>query len=121
MLELGVNDLLRGAPISATKHNLDLILKKVVKRHPQCKLAIMGMELPELISGSALDGFRQIYRDLSATYNAAYVPFLLDGVAGVRNLNLPDGLHPTAKGYDVIANKVWPTIKLLLDEPETAT
>lgn len=115
VLELGVNDLLRGAPLTATRHNLDLILKKVVKRYPQCKLAIMGMEVPELISVTALDGFRRIYRDLSTTYNAAYVPFFLDGVAGVRNLNLPDGLHPTAKGYEVIANKVWPTLKLLIE------
>jgi len=42
------------------------------------------------------------------------VPFFLEGVAGVKHLNLPDGLHPSARGYEVIADNVWPTIKALL-------
>jgi acyl-CoA thioesterase-1 len=119
VLELGVNDLFRGAPLTATKHNLNLIIRKILKRYSKCKLVIMGMEVPQLVSVAALDGFKQIFKDLSSTYNAAYIPFFLEGVAGVRNLNLPDGLHPTAKGYQVIARNVWPTIKQLIDELES--
>ncbi|HEY0743930.1 MAG TPA: arylesterase [Chryseosolibacter sp.] len=114
VLELGVNDLWRGAPYTATKHNLDLILKKVRERYPTCKLAIMGMEIPDAINFAALNGFRKIYRELAEGHDAAFVPFFLEGVAGVRQLNLPDGVHPSAKGYEVIAEKVWPTIKALL-------
>jgi acyl-CoA thioesterase-1 len=43
-----------------------------------------------------------------------FVPFYLEGVAGQRHLNLPDGLHPSAGGYRVIADKIWPVIKPLL-------
>lgn len=114
VLELGVNDLWRGAPYTATKHNLDLILKKVRERYPDCKLAIMGMEIPDAINVAALNGFRKIYRELAEAHAAAFVPFFLEGVAGIKHLNLPDGLHPSAKGYEVIAEKVWPTIKALL-------
>lgn len=114
VLELGVNDLWRGAPHTATKHNLDLILKKVVKRYPHCKLAVMGMEIPDAIAPLNLSSFRKIYRELAESHSAAFVPFFLEGVAGVKHLNLPDGLHPSAKGYEVIADKVWPTIKALL-------
>ena len=114
VLELGVNDLWRGAPYSVTKHNLDLILKKVKERYPDCKLAIMGMEIPDAINFAPLNDFRKIYRELAEAHAAAFVPFFLDGVAGVKHLNLPDGLHPSAKGYEVIAEKVWPTIKALL-------
>ena len=114
VLELGVNDVWRGAPYTVTKHNLDLILNKVRNRYPNCKLAIMGMEIPEAIAFAPLDGFRKIYRELAEAHAAAFVPFFLEGVAGVHHLNLQDGLHPSAKGYEVIAEKVWPTIKALL-------
>lgn len=114
VLELGVNDLFRGAPHAATKRNLDLILKRVKERYPSCKLAIMGMEIPDVINVAALNGFKNIYRELAEAHAAAFVPFFLEGVAGVSNLNLPDGLHPSARGYEVIAGKVWPTIKALL-------
>jgi acyl-CoA thioesterase I len=114
ILELGINDVWRGAPHTATKHNLDLILKKVIKRFPNCKLAVMGMEIPDTLSPAALNGFRKIYRELAEGHAAALVPFFLEGVAGMKHLNLQDGLHPSAKGYEVIADKVWPTIKALL-------
>ena len=114
VLELGVNDLFRGAPYAATKRNLDLILKKVKERYPNCKLAIMGMEIPAALNFAPLNGFRNIYRELAEAHATAFVPFYLEGVAGLKHLNLPDGLHPSAKGYEVIAEKVWPTIRALL-------
>lgn len=114
VLELGINDLFRGAPHTATKRNLDLILKKIRERYPNCKLAIMGMEIPHAINFAALNGFRNLYRELAEAHAAAFVPFFLEGVAGVKNLNLSDGLHPSAKGYEVIALHIWPTIKALL-------
>lgn len=114
VLELGVNDLWRGAPSTVTKNNLNVILKKVTDRYPDCKLAIMGMEIPDAINFAALNGFRKIYRELAEAHTAAFVPFFLEGVAGVEHLNLPDGVHPSARGYEVIADKVWPTIKALL-------
>jgi acyl-CoA thioesterase I len=121
VLELGVNDLWRGAPYTTTKHNLDLILKKVKERYPDCKLVIMGMEIPDALNFAALNGFRKIYRELAEAHSAAFVPFFLEGVAGVKHLNLPDGLHPSARGYEVIAEKVWPTIKALLASTESAS
>lgn len=114
VLELGVNDLFRGAPHTATKRNLDLILRKVNERYPKCKLVIMGMEIPYAINFAALNGFKNIYRELAEAHATAFVPFFLEGVAGVKGLNLPDGLHPSARGYEVIATNVWPTIKALL-------
>ena len=74
----------------------------------------MGMEIPDAINFAPLNGFRKIYRELAEAHATAFVPFFLEGVAGVKHLNLPDGLHPSAKGYEVIADKVWPTIKALL-------
>jgi len=114
VLELGLNDFLRGLPASATYNNLDKILAKVLKKYPECKLAIMGMEIPEFIAASRIDEFRGIFRKLAETYNASLVPFFLDGVAGRSHLNMKDGIHPSSKGYVVIADNVWPKIKSLL-------
>jgi acyl-CoA thioesterase-1 len=114
VLELGLNDFLRGLPASATYHNLDKILAKVSKKYPECKLAIMGMEIPEFIAASRIDEFRGIFRKLAETYNASLVPFFLDGVAGRSHLNMKDGIHPSSRGYVVIADNVWPKIKSLL-------
>lgn len=114
ILELGVNDFLRGLPASATYNNLDKILAKVSKKYPECKLAIMGMEVPEHSPNLRISEFRGIFRKLAANYNASLVPFFLEGVAGMSQLNFKDGLHPTSKGYVVIADNVWPTIKSLL-------
>jgi acyl-CoA thioesterase I len=114
ILELGINDIIRGILPSSTYKNLDAIITKVKTKYPHCKLAMMGMELPAIISGGRADEFKMIFRTLADRHNMAFVPFFLQGVAGVEGLNLRDGLHPSAKGYQVIADNVWPVLKSLL-------
>lgn len=116
ILELGVNDFMRGLPASATANNLDKIVSRVKKKYPQCKIIIMGMEVPEFMSNTRIAEFRGIFRMLANKYQTALVPFFLEGVAGMSHLNLKDGIHPSSKGYIVIANTIWPTIKSVLTE-----
>jgi acyl-CoA thioesterase-1 len=42
------------------------------------------------------------------------MPFFLDGVGGDSRLNQPDGIHPTAEGYRVIVDRLWPYLRPLL-------
>jgi acyl-CoA thioesterase-1 len=114
ILELGINDMIRRIPPAKIYQNLEAIILKVQAKYPQIKLVLMGMELPAFIPGVATSEFRIIYRKLAETYKMTFVPFYLEGVAGQRHLNLPDGLHPSAGGYRVIADKIWPVIKSLL-------
>lgn len=116
VLELGVNDAIRGLPNSAIFLNLDTILKRVRLKYPSCKLVIMGMELPKFLPSTKIDEFRGIFRKLADSHHAEFVPFFLDGVASVPHLNLRDGLHPNSKGYQIIAENVWPLIKTLAEE-----
>jgi acyl-CoA thioesterase-1 len=74
----------------------------------------MGMQIPDFIPGTFAAEFRSIFRKLADTHHMAFVPFFLEGVAGLRHLNLSDGIHPSEKGYQIIAEKVWPVIKPLL-------
>ncbi len=114
ILELGINDILRGIPPSRTYNNLDSIISKVKTRYPEVKLALMGMEIPAFIPGAFAAEFRSIFRRLADTHDMVLVPFFLEGVAGLAHLNMKDGLHPSASGYRIIADRVWPAIETLL-------
>lgn len=114
ILELGINDILRGIPPSRTFANLDSIVNKVKAKCPDVKLALMGMEIPEFIPGAFAAEFRSIFRRIAEAHDMEFVPFFLEGVAGLTHLNMKDGLHPSAQGYRIIADKVWPVIQKLL-------
>lgn len=114
VLELGANDIFRGVPPSTTFKNLQAIVEKVRTRYPDAKLALMGMQVPAYIQGNVADEFRHIFQKLAGAYQMAFVPFFLEGVLGKPHLNLPDGFHPSAQGYRVIADNVWPVIRKLL-------
>lgn len=114
VLELGINDVMRGIPPHTTEHNLQSIITKVTTKYPQVKIALMGMEIPLLMQAGFAEQFLAIYRRLASVNRTAFVPFFLKDVAGVRRLNLPDRIHPTAEGYRIIADNVWPVLRSLL-------
>ena len=114
VLELGINDIIRGIPPQTTANNLQTIIDRVKQKHPHVKIALMGMEIPAFIPGAFAVEFKAIFRKVADANNIAFLPFYLQGVAGVAHLNLPDRLHPNAEGYKVMAEHVWPVIKGLL-------
>lgn len=114
ILELGINDIRRRISPAKIYQNLDAIVNKVKTKYPDIQLALMGMQIPAIIPGLPVDSFNSIFKKLADTHLMAFVSFYLDGVAGQKHLNIRDGLHPSAEGYKVIAEKIWPVIKPLL-------
>lgn len=114
VLELGANDILRGMSPQITGRNLQAIVDKVNSRYPNCRKLLLGMEIPAWIPGPFASAFRTVFRSVADDNQMALVPFLLDGVAGMPHLNLRDGFHPSAEGYRVIAEKIWPVLRELL-------
>ena len=114
VLELGINDILRGITVADTFNNLQFIIDLVKLKHPNVKMLLLGMELPSFLTGHVLKDFRLVFRQLADKNKMAFVPFLLNGVAGNRLLNLPDGVHPNAKGYEIVAGNVWDVLKKIL-------
>ncbi len=114
VLELGVNDIIRGIPPQTTAKNLQAITDKVKLKYPGIKLVMLGMEIPAFIPHAFAIDFKATFRKLADANQMTFVPFYLDGVAGKAHLNLPDGLHPNAEGYKVMADKIWPVLKELL-------
>ncbi len=114
VLELGGNDGLRGLDINQTKSNLQGIIDKVYSRYPEATLILAGMEVPPNLGVDYRNNFRAMYQDLAQSNDVVFIPFILDGVGGVPELNLSDQIHPNAEGHHIVADLVWETLEPLL-------
>ena len=106
VLALGANDGLRGLDPASMRENLAAILDRVREAAPGARLVVAGMEAPPNMGADYADRFRAVFAGVAEAYDAAFVPFLLDDVAGVPRLNQPDGVHPTPAGQRVMARTV---------------
>ncbi len=104
LVGLGGNDMLRGLAPAATRRNLDAILAELKRRHVPAMLT--GMVASPNMGKDYAAEFNSIYPDLARKYEVALYPFFLDGVIGRRELILSDGIHPNAKGVDMIVKNV---------------
>ena len=114
ILELGANDGLRGLPLESTRENLQGIIDKVKAKNPDIKIVLAGMMVPPNMGEDYSTEFVKIYPDLAKTNDISLIPFLLDGVAGNPDLNLPDGIHPNIEGHQIVAETVWGVLRPLL-------
>lgn len=114
VLALGANDALRGLPVEAAQHNLQAIIERTKKKYPGVQVVLAGMQAPPNLGLDYTSRFRAMFPDLAAVHGAALVPFLLDGVGGIPALNLPDGLHPTPAGHQIVADNVWKVLEPVL-------
>jgi acyl-CoA thioesterase I len=112
ILELGANDMLRGLDPAATRRALDAIVTRLKARGIPVLLA--GMYASRNLGPDYVQRFDAIYRDLAAEHGLVLYPFFLEGVVGQRQLNLPDGLHPTAKGVETIVERILPSVESFL-------
>ncbi len=112
IVELGANDALRGQDLANVRLNLDAIVERFQSAGAQVLVA--GMRLPTNY-GSRYDGeFRRLFDDVAKKRKAALMPFFLDGVGGDPALNQADGIHPTAEGYRIVLDHLWPHLRPLL-------
>ena len=115
VVALGANDGLRGLPTDEMKKNLDAILERATDR--KIPVVLAGMEAPPNNGADYTREFREVYADLAKEYDVRFVPFLLRGVAGEPSLNQGDGIHPNARGAQMVADLVWQELEPLLRRP----
>jgi acyl-CoA thioesterase-1 len=116
ILELGGNDGLRGLPLEQTKKNLQQIIDRVKTKYPEAKIVIAGMMVPPNMGERYGSQFVKIYPELAKENNSPLIPFLLEGVGGNPELNLPDGIHPNIEGHKIVADNVLKVIEPLLEK-----
>ncbi len=106
ILELGANDALRGLPVETTRENLDKMMARLSER--KITVFLMGMLAPPNMGTDYEQTFNTIYPDLANKYEVEFYPFFLDGVAGIPELNISDGIHPNPDGIAVMVEKILP-------------
>ena len=114
VVETGGNDGLRGIDPADVRANIQAIFDRARQQSPPPALVLVGMAPPPNLGSRYADAFRALYPELARKNGAVLVPFLLEGVAGVQRLNLPDGIHPTAEGQRRLADTVWKHLQPLL-------
>jgi acyl-CoA thioesterase I len=112
IVALGANDGLRGQPPDALRDNLIQIIERA--RAGGARVLLAGMRVPPNYGAEYARGFAAVYPAVAQATGAPLAPFLLDGVAGNPRLNQPDGIHPTAEGQRIMADRLWPYLKPLL-------
>jgi acyl-CoA thioesterase I len=112
ILELGANDMLRGLDPTGTRKNIEAIVERLKSRNIPVMLA--GMYASRNLGPEYVQKFDGLYPDIAKKHDLVLYPFFLDGVAGDRSLNLPDGLHPTAKGVEIIVERILPSVESFL-------
>jgi len=114
VLELGGNDALRGVQPEETIKNLGAILTKVKAKYPQAKLVLAGMQAPPNMGQAYTDQFRAMYPKLAKEHGTALIPFFLEGVGGIPELNQGDRIHPNEKGQYLLRENVWEVLGPML-------
>ena len=114
LIELGGNDALRGLDLKQTEENLRAIIQTARERHPQVKIILGGMKAPPNLGADFTARFETLYPRIAKDTGVTLIPFILEGVGGVAELNQADGIHPTAEGQKVIAETVWSFVKPML-------
>lgn len=107
MIETGANDGLRGLDVDSTRANLLAIVRTVKRVLPGAAILLVQMEAPPNLGDDYTRRFRENYAAVAREEGVALVPFLLEGVAGVRRFNQGDGIHPTEEGARRVARNVW--------------
>lgn len=118
ILEFGGNDGLRGLSLTETRANLEQIIRQLQAK--QVAVVLAGMKLPPNYGLDYATRFEALYADLARTYRVTLIPFLLDGVAAKPSLNQADGIHPTAEGYQIVADNVMQRLEPLLRKEQRA-
>jgi acyl-CoA thioesterase-1 len=111
VLELGANDMLRGLDVEALRANLDAIVRRTRTAYPDARFVVVGMRAAPNLGSAYGEAFEAVFPEVARRQGAALIPFLLEGVAGDARLNQADGIHPTAKGHERIAETVWGVLR----------
>jgi acyl-CoA thioesterase I len=121
VIESGANDGLRGIPTSTLQANLESTLDRVRAKRPDALVALVQMEALPNLGPAYASAFHAVYPAVSREKSVPLLPFLLNGVAGRRDLNQGDGVHPNDRGEHIVADNVWRGLRPLLDSAARAS
>lgn len=110
MIETGANDGLRGQDVDSTRATLRAIVRRVKSLQPDATILLAQMESPPNLGERYTAAFRAMFPTVAREEGVILVPFLLDRVAGVPDMNQADGIHPNETGAKIVADNVFRAI-----------
>ena len=108
IVETGANDALRGVDLELTQKNVDEITRRFTESG--AVVVVAGLQIIQNLGQDYTDDFAGIYPAVAKNHNAILIPFVLEGVAANPDLNQADFIHPTAEGYAVMVDHIYPFI-----------
>jgi acyl-CoA thioesterase-1 len=115
VLETGANDGLRGAPVATVRANIQQIVDRIKSSRPDAAILLVQMEALPNLGEKYTSEFRALFPELARRNRLTLLPFLLEGVAGHRELNQPDGIHPNMAGERIVAENMWRALRPVLE------
>jgi acyl-CoA thioesterase-1 len=112
LIEFGGNDGLRGLPLEQTRRNLDQLLTTLAAGH--IKAMLLGITLPPNYGPEYIQSFEKLYRDLATSHRTPFVPMIYKDLVKVPGTIQPDGIHPSAKGSEILARTLLPVLEAQL-------
>jgi acyl-CoA thioesterase-1 len=109
LVELGANDAWRGVNRLRTRQNLFKIVRTF--SDAGARVVVAGTRFAHLQHPALALALERIYEEVAEQTDSDLIPDLMTGVAGVRELNLEDGLHPNAKGQEILADTALPAVQ----------
>jgi acyl-CoA thioesterase I len=116
VVETGANDGLRALDVDATRSNITAIVHRVQRQRPRASVLLVQMEAPPNFGADYTSRFRAMYGEIAAETGAILLPFLLEGVATIPEMNLPDGIHPNPAGAERVAANIWAGLRPIVRE-----
>jgi acyl-CoA thioesterase I len=114
VFETGGNDMLRGTDPETTERNISAFIERVREQRPDATIILAGMMALPNLGAEYIRRFESIYPRIAERHGLTLIPFLLDGVAAERQLNLDDGIHPNPEGQRIVAGTVWEVLEPVL-------
>jgi acyl-CoA thioesterase I len=113
IVEFGGNDGLRGLRVDDTRKNLNTVLSTLQNAHIRVLLA--GITLPPNYGPDYVKAFNDVFRQVDADQHpAAFVPMIYKDLVHIPGTIQEDGIHPTAKGAEILADTLERSLTPLL-------
>jgi acyl-CoA thioesterase I len=95
--------------------NIQQIVDRIKSSRPDAAILLVQMEALPNLGEKYTSEFRVMFPELARRNGLTLLPFLLDGVAGRRELNQPDGIHPNMAGERIVAENMWRAVQPVLE------
>lgn len=120
VIGLGSNDAMRGLSLEALEANLRQIIRRTRERKPNAKIFLWALRTFPNLGPDYARAYEAVFPRIAADEGVTLIPFPLEDVAGRRELNQEDGIHPTAEGTEKVAERIWSVLRAELAQPPTA-